>query len=101
MSHFKPEDFPVLGETIKPPGENKKEKKEKIDKQREQEIQEIVHEETPSKYHKECFVCGTKGNIPRGEWSYQDCLHGKGLCEGCCSRTPRIEILKRYIDETK
>ena len=58
MSHFKPEDFPVLGETIKPSGENKKKKK---DKQREQEIQDIVHEETSSKYHKECFVCGTKG----------------------------------------
>ena len=27
MSHFKPEDFPVLGETIKPSGENKKKKK--------------------------------------------------------------------------
>ena len=101
MSHFKPEDFPVLGETIKPPGGNKKEKKEKKDEQREQEIQEIFHEETPSKYHKECFVCGLKGNIPRGEWSYQVFLHDKGLCEGCCSRTPRIEILKRYIDETK
>ena len=102
MSHFKPEDFPVLGETIKPSGENKKENKEKKDKQREQEIQDIVHEETSSKFHKECFVCVEQmGIFPRGEWSYQVCLHGKGLCEGCCSRTPRIEILKRYIDETK
>ena len=52
-------------------------------------------------FHKECFVCGSKGDIPRGEWSYQVFLHDKGLCKGCCSRTPRIEILKRYIDETK
>ena len=100
MSHFNMDEFPTLGE----PNPQKKSLQEKsvrvIVAKKDSRYQEYL-EEMDTKFHKECFICGLKGDIPRGEWSYHVFLHDKGLCEGCCSRTPRIEILKRYICETK
>ena len=97
MNHFSDSDFPALGSTsgISPA--------KTLAKDSIAPMVAMVYKGgfEPSKFHKECFICGTKGDIPRGEWSYEVFLHDKGLCKGCCSRTPRIEILKRYIDETK
>ena len=89
MSIFSQSDFPALGSTPEVPPEKNV---------------TFILKKSPRKdeiISQECFVCGSKGDFPKGEWSYQVFLREKGLCEGCCSRTPRIEILKRYIDETK
>jgi len=95
MSIFSENDFPALG--VSPEKKVTKTSGESPPKDK------VMYQEREESgpFHDECFICGSKGDIPRGEWSYQVFLHGKGLCEGCCSRTPRIEILKRYIDETK
>ena len=114
MSVFSESDFPALGSSTpakkspakKSPAKKSPEKSPEKSQARERCDSSMVamvyrQSEDPGPFHKECFVCGSKGDIPRGEWSYQVFLHDKGLCEECCSRTPRIEILKRYICETK
>jgi len=117
MSVFSDSDFPALGSSTpakkspeKTPAKKSPEKtpdkspeKTPARERCDSSLVAMVYRqsEDPGPFHKECFVCGSKGDIPRGEWSYQVFLHDKGLCEECCSRTPRIEILKRYICETK
>ena len=116
MNIFSDSDFPALGSTLerspeKTPGRSPARRSlthqpPRTSPERERWESSLVGmvyrpSEDEGPFHKECFVCGSKGDIPRGEWSYQVFLRDKGLCEGCCSRTPRIEILKRYIDETK
>ena len=98
MNIFSDSDFPALGST---PARSPE--KTPARERWESSLVAMVYRQSEDEgpFHKECFVCGSKGDIPRGEWSYQVFLRDKGLCEGCCSRTPRIEILKRYIDETK
>ena len=98
MNIFSKNDFPSLGSTTEVSSSKTMTKKSG------DPMVAMVYKEDEDElgtFHKECFVCGTKGDIPRGEWSHDVFLHDKGLCKGCCSRTPRIEILKRYIDETK
>lgn len=101
MSVFNENDFPTLGgESIsqkKSPGESpeKKSKEESLEK-RKLAIEVVGWLQTfPS-----CFVCGSKEKVHWGEWSICSYFNGEGLCEDCCSRTPRIEILKRYIGKT-
>ena len=98
MNIFRDSDFPALGSTPARSPEKT------LTRERwESSLVAMVYRQSEDEgpFHEECFVCGFKGEIPRGEWSYQVFLRDKGLCERCCSRTPRIEILKRYIDETK
>ena len=116
MNIFSDSDFPALGSTLERSPEKTPERspaRRSLTRQPPRTAQErerwesslvaMVYRQSEDEgpFHKECFVCGSKGDIPRGEWSYKVFLRDKGLCEGCCSRTPRIEILKRYIDETK
>jgi hypothetical protein len=97
MNLFSESEFPSLGSSSEASPEKTMKKDSVVSIVSKEELVRRVG----GNFHKECFICGSKGDIPRGEWSYQVFLRDKGLCKGCCSRTPRIEILKRYIDETK